>query len=144
MQVCDVMTRDVQCIRPGASVMDAARHMKKIDVGVLPVCGEQERLVGMLTDRDIVVRAVADRRDMEETKVQDIMTPDVAFCTEDQPVEHAARMMREKQIRRLVVLNHDRRLVGIVSLGDLAVDAEDEELVGSALEGISQPAAPRR
>lgn len=144
MQVCDVMTRDVQCIRPSASVMDAARYMKKIDVGVLPVCGDQERLVGMLTDRDIVLRAVADRRDMEETKVQDIMTPDVAFCTEDQSVEHAARLMREKQIRRLVVLNHDRRLVGIVSLGDLAVDAEDEELVGSALEGISKPAAPRR
>jgi CBS domain-containing protein len=144
MLVREVMTPHVECIAPSASVMDAARQMKKLDVGALPVCGENDRLVGMVTDRDIAIRAVADRRDMEETKVQDIMTPGVQYCTEDQPVEHAARMMRDNQIRRLVVLNADHRLVGIVSLGDLAVDIDDEQLVGSALEGISQPSAPRR
>ena len=144
MQIAEIMTRNVECTKPGASLMDAARKMKELDVGPLPVCGDDDRLVGMLTDRDIVVRGVADRRDMEQTKVQDIMTREVDYCMEDQPVEHAARLMREKQIRRLVVLNQNRRLVGIVSLGDLAVDAQDEALVESALEGISQPSAPRR
>lgn len=143
MQVSELMTAHVECIRPEASLVDAARKMKKLDVGPLPVCGDKERLVGMITDRDIVIRAVADGRDLAETKVQDIMTPDVEYCFEDQAVEHAARLMREKQIRRLVVLNRDKRLVGILSLGDMAVDG-DEQLAGSALEGISEPSAPRR
>jgi CBS domain-containing protein len=138
------MTREVQCTRPDATIVDAAREMKKLDVGSLPVCGDNDKLVGMITDRDIVIRAVADRRDMQEVKVQDIMTPDVQFCMEDHPVEHAARIMREQQIRRLVVLNKNRRLVGIVSLGDLAVDTHDDQLVGNALEGISEPAMPKR
>lgn len=144
MQVCDVMTRDVQCIRPHASLVEAARHMKKLDIGSLPVCGDGDRLVGMLTDRDIVIRAVADNRDLNETKVQDVMTAEVKFCTEDQPVEHAAHLMSECQIRRLIVLNRDRRLVGIVSLGDLALETADDELAGNALEGIAQPTTSRR
>jgi CBS domain-containing protein len=124
--------------------MEAARKMKKLDVGPLPVCGENDRLVGMVTDRDIVIRAVAEGRDLTETQVQDVMTPGIEYCLEDQSVEEAARHMREKQIRRLVVLSDNHRLVGIVSLGDLAVEMlSEEELVGSALEGISQPAAPR-
>jgi CBS domain-containing protein len=144
MQICEMMTKDVVCTRPDASIVDAARQMKKLDIGALPVCGENERLVGMITDRDIVIRAVADRRDLEEVKVQDVMTPDIQFCMENQPVEHAAKMMREQQIRRLVVLNRNRKLVGILSLGDIAVDTHDEELAGSALEAISQPAMPNR
>ena len=143
MQVCEVMTPHVECIAPGASLLEAARKMKKLDVGPLPVCGDNDRLVGMLTDRDIVVRAIADDRDLEETKVQDIMTPHVEYCFDDQDVAHAARLMRDKQIRRLVVLNHDRRLVGILSLGDLAVEAGDDRLAGDALEGISQPVGAR-
>jgi len=145
MQVSEVMTTNVECISPNAALLEAARKMKKLDIGPLPVCGENDRLLGMITDRDIVIRAVADGRDLSETKVQDIMTPGIEYCLEDQSVEHAAHLMRDKQIRRLVVLNHDHRLVGIVSLGDLAVEMlNEEELVGSALEGISQPAAPRR
>jgi CBS domain-containing protein len=120
--------------------VDAARRMKSLDIGSLPVCGANDRLVGMITDRDIVLRGVADRRDLQEVKVQEIMTPDVQYCFEDQPVQHAAKLMRDKQIRRLVVLNENHRLVGIVSLGDLAVEAHDEFVVGDALEGISQPA----
>jgi CBS domain-containing protein len=142
MQICEMMTKDVVCTRPDASVVDAARQMKKLDIGALPVCGDNERLIGMITDRDIVIRAVADRRDLEEVKVQDVMTPDIQFCMEDQPVEHAAKVMRDQQIRRLVVLNRNRKLVGIISLGDIAVDTHDEELAGSALEAISQPAMP--
>jgi CBS domain-containing protein len=141
MKISEVMTRHVLCARPLDSVVDAARRMKKFDVGSLPVCGDGDRLVGMITDRDIVLRGVTDRRDLQETKVQEIMTPDVEFCFEDQPVELAARQMRQKQIRRLVVLDDDHQLVGIVSLGDLAVEMDDEMLVGLALEGISQPAA---
>ena len=143
MDVSQVMTRNVECIGPDSSLTAAALKMKQLDIGPLPVCGEEDRLVGMITDRDIVIRAVADGRDMAKTKVQDVMTPEVEYVLEDQPVEEAARIMREKQIRRLVVLDHKHRLVGILSLGDLAVDGE-EEMVGEALEGISYPAAPRR
>ena len=140
MEIREVMTTRVECIRPEASLLDAARKMKKFDIGPLPVCGDNDRLVGMVTDRDIVVRAIADGRDLEETKVQDIMTPEVHYCMENHDVEHVARLMRDRQVRRLVVLNDDRRLVGIVSLGDLAVETGDEEMTGEALEGISQPA----
>jgi CBS domain-containing protein len=140
MEIREVMTTHVECIRPEASLLDAARKMKKFDIGPLPVCGDNDRLVGMVTDRDIVVRAIADGRDLEETKVQDIMTPEVHYCMENHDVEHVARLMRDRQVRRLVVLNDDRRLVGIVSLGDLAVETGDEEMTGEALEGISQPA----
>lgn len=129
-----------KCIRPESSLLDAARKMKRFDIGPLPVCGEEDRLVGMLTDRDIIVRAIADGRDLEETKVQDIMTPRVHYCMEHHDVEHVARLMRNWQVRRLVVINDDRRLVGIVSLGDLIVETGDEEMAGEALEGISLPA----
>ena len=143
MKVSEVMTRNVECVCPGDSLLTASRKMRKLDVGPLPVCGDNDKLVGMLTDRDIVVRAVADARDMEETKVQDIMTPDIQFCLENHDVAHVARIMHDKQVRRLVVLNDDRRLVGIVSIGDLAVEARDDEMTGEALEGISQPAGAR-
>jgi CBS domain-containing protein len=109
----------------------------------LPVC-DRDRLVGMLTDRDIAVRAVAEGYDPWTDHVKDAMTPDIVYCFEDQDVKEAAQLMKEKQIRRLVVLNRDKRLVGIVSLGDLAVDTGDEKLAGETLEQISEPAAPRR
>jgi CBS domain-containing protein len=144
MQISEMMTRDVQCVKPDASIADAARQMKKLDIGCLPVCGKNDRLIGMVTDRDIVIRAVADNVDMEDTTVEEVMTPDIQFCMEDQPVEHAAQIMRDRQIRRLVVLNKDRRLVGIVSIGDIAVDTHDEHVAASTLEGVSQPAEPRR
>jgi len=89
------MTRNVLCVDPEASLIDAARRMKKLDIGPLPVC-LNDKLVGILTDRDIVVRAVADARDLEETKVRDIMSPHIEYCIEDQPVEHAARLMRSR------------------------------------------------
>jgi CBS domain-containing protein len=140
MDIRQVMTPHVECIRPESSLLDAARKMRKFNIGPLPVCDDEERLVGMLTDRDIVVRAIADGRDPEETKVQDIMTPEVHYCLEEHDVHHVARLMRSWQVRRLVVLDDNRRLVGIVSLGDLAVETGDEEMTGEALEGISQPA----
>jgi CBS domain-containing protein len=139
MQVQDVMTKRAECVRPSASLQEAARKMKDLDVGLLPVCGDNDRLAGMLTDRDITVRAVAEARDPQTTTVKDAMTPDVVYCFEDQDVQEAARLMREHQIRRLVVLNRDKRLVGVVSLDDLAVETGDEHLAGSTLEQVPLP-----
>jgi CBS domain-containing protein len=117
--------------------------MKALDVGALPVC-ENDRLVGMLTDRDITVRATAESLPPGLGRVRDVMTPNIIYCYEDQLVTEAVRLMEDNRIRRLPVLNRDKRLVGIVSLGDLAVKTGDEELTGEVLEQVSEPAAPRR
>ena len=145
MQVRDVMTKGAECVRPDDTLQEAARRMKALDVGPLPVCGDNDRLVGMLTDRDIVVRAVAEGLDARTAKVRDAMTEGVTYCFEDDDVAEAARLMRENQIRRLVVLNRNKRLVGIVSLGDLAVETGgDQKVAGKTLEGVSQPATPKQ
>jgi CBS domain-containing protein len=144
MQVKEVMTRHVKCTHPDATLQEAAQKMKELDVGLLPVCGTTDRLVGMLSDRDITVRAVAEGQDPWTDMVRDVMTPNVIYCFEDQDVSEAAQLMKENQVRRVVVLNRDKRLVGIVSLGDLAVDTGDEHLAGSALEAVSEPAFPGR
>jgi CBS domain-containing protein len=139
MLVSDVMTRRAECIRSTNSLQEAARKMKSLDVGPLPVCGENDRLVGIITDRDITVRGVAEACDPRTTTVKDVMTPDIVYCFEDQDVQEAARLMQENQVRRLIVLNRDKRLVGIVSLGDLAVETGDEKLSGKTLEEVSLP-----
>jgi CBS domain-containing protein len=143
MQVSEVMTRDAECIGPDATLQQAAEKMKSLDVGSLPVC-DNDRLVGMLTDRDITVRSVSDGHDPRTDRVRDAMTPKVIYCSEDQDVTEAARLMKENQVRRLPVLNRDKRLVGIVSLGDLAVETHDEQLAGSTLEAVSEPSRPNR
>jgi CBS domain-containing protein len=132
MLLRDVMTRHVEVIHPDATLREAAQKMKTLDVGPVPVC-DGERLVGMLTDRDITIRATAEGRDPNSTRARDVMTPEITYCFEDQDVREAARIMEERQIRRLVVLNRDKRLVGIVSLGDLATQTGDEELDSSEL-----------
>jgi CBS domain-containing protein len=139
MQVKDVMTRGAECISPDETLQEAARKMKNLDVGALPVC-DRDRLAGMVTDRDIVVRAVAEGRDPRTVRIRDAMTEGVTYVFEDDDINEAARLMRQKQIRRLVVLNRDKRLAGIVSLGDLAVETGDEHLAGRTLEDVSQPA----
>lgn len=139
----DVMTPGVEVIHPNAAVIEAAEKMKTLNVGGIPVC-DGDRLVGMLTDRDIVVRMVAEQRDPKGTTVGDAMTPHVAYCFEDEDVQKAGMLMAEKQIRRLVVLNRDKRLVGIVSLGDLAVETDSTRSSGEVLERVSEPAEPRR
>lgn len=143
MRVSEVMTQGVECIGPDATLQEAAAKMKSLDVGPLPVC-DNDRLVGMVTDRDITVRATAEGDAPTDVRVRDIMTPEVIYCFEDELVEDAARLMAEKQVRRLVVLNRDKRMVGIVSLGDLAVKTGDEQLAGRALEDISEPNRPDR
>lgn len=140
MLVNEVMTQNAKCIGPDATIQEAAQQMRDLDVGPIPVCGDNDRLIGMLTDRDIAIRAVADGLDPSTTPVRDVMTPDVIFAFEDDDVREAADMMGEHQVRRLLVLSHDKRLVGIVSLGDLAIRTHDDQMCGDALEHISEPA----
>jgi CBS domain-containing protein len=143
MKVSEVMTQGVECIPPDTTLQQAAIRMKTLDVGSLPIC-ENDRLVGMITDRDMTVRAVATGADPARAQVRDAMTPKIIYVFDDQDIEEAADLMKEKQIRRLPVLNRSKRLVGIVSLGDLAVECGDEELAGMTLEAVSEPATPRR
>jgi CBS domain-containing protein len=143
MQLKDVMTRDVEVVHPNATLEEAAAKMDSLDIGPLPVC-DGNRLVGMVTDRDITVRATAAGKDPRTTQVREVMTDDVVYCFDDDDTNEAARLMEEQQIRRLVVLDRDKRLVGIVSLGDLAVATQDDQLSGEVLERISEPAEPDR
>ncbi len=141
MLVSEVMTCGVECIKPDATIQEAAERMKTLEVGALPVC-ENDRVVGMLTDRDITVRSVCAGHDPRKVRVRDTMTPKIIWCYDDVDVGEAARLMREKQVRRVAVLNRDKRLVGILSLGDLAVETGDERMAGHALEAISESASP--
>src|SRR5919199_656972 len=143
MQLQDVMTPAVEVIAPEASISEAAEKMSHRDIGPLPVC-DGERVVGLLTDRDITVRAVAAGRDPRMTHVRDIMTPDVVYGFEDQAVEEAARLMAQSQIRRLPVLNRSKQLVGMVALGDLAVHAGTRPVAAEVLEQVSEPGTSGR
>jgi CBS domain-containing protein len=137
MKVSSVMSRDVQLIHPDATLRDAAQLMQKIDTGALPV-GESDTLVGMITDRDIAIRGVAQGKG-PEVRVRDAMTPGVKYCFETEDVAHVAKNMAELQIRRLPVMSREKRLIGIVSLGDLAADAPLSKSA-EALRGVSRPA----
>jgi CBS domain-containing protein len=141
MQVSQILTRDVETIRPDTSVKEAAQRMRSMDVGALPVC-DGSHLLGMVTDRDITIRITAEGRDANNTRVTEAMTPEVDFVFEDADVQEAARIMRDRQIRRLPVVSRDKRLVGIVSLGDLAV-AGDDRTSGDTLQQISEPSHGR-
>lgn len=136
MRVSDTMTREVKVASPEDTIARAAELMVVHDTGVAPV-GENGKLVGMITDRDIAVRAVAAGKG-PDTRVRDVMSRDVKFCFEDQDLEAVARVMADLRLRRLPVLDRGRRLVGIVSLGDLAVAATDAS-AGGALVGICRP-----
>jgi CBS domain-containing protein len=136
MQVQDLMTRDVAMTGPDETLQSAARRMAELDVGALPV-GENDRLVGMITDRDIAIRAIADGKG-PKAKVREVMTPAVKYCFADQEVEEISGNMADVQVRRLPVLNRDKRLVGILSLRDIAI-SDDPDPVIEALGGISRP-----
>jgi CBS domain-containing protein len=146
MQIREVMTEGAEVISPHAPAIEAASKMRELEVGALPVC-DGERLEGLLTDRDIAVRLVAEGLDASLTKVNEIMTPGATYCFDDQTLEEAATVMEAHQIRRLPILNRSHRLVGMLSLGDLAVRAhatEDRELADEALKNISEPSEPNR
>jgi len=136
IKIRDIETQHPEVINPEAGFMEAAQKMKKLNVGALPVC-EGDRLIGLLTDRDITIRATAEGRDPRHTTVRDIMTPDVVCCYEDQDVGECAELMERKQIRRLPVMDREEHLVGVVSLGDVAVRTHNERLAGEILNRVS-------
>jgi CBS domain-containing protein len=130
------MSRDVRVANPGQSIRDVAKMMDEIDAGAMPV-GENDRLVGMITDRDIAIRAVAQGLG-PDTPVREVMSQEVKYCYEDEDLEHVAQNMGELQVRRLPVVNRDKRLVGIVSLGDIA-QREDAKTTGKTTARVSKP-----
>jgi len=146
MKIKDVMTRGVETVRPDQSLQEAAAKMKSLDVGPMPVT-DGDRLVGMLTDRDIVIRAVAEGKDTRTAKVREAMSSDVVCCKEDDDVKDAAGKMKDRQIRRIVVVDAGQKVCGIVSLGDIAVDTHNDKMSGDVLEEVSRPShqatAPR-
>lgn len=136
MQVNAAMTRDVRVANPNHSIREAAAMMADLDAGIIPV-GEHDRLVGMITDRDIAVRAVAQGKG-PETRIGDVMSAEVKYCFEDDDVNDVMMNLGDIQLRRLPVLSRDKRLVGILSLGDIAASMEDGS-AGLALAEISRP-----
>jgi CBS domain-containing protein len=138
MKLKDIMTHDVKVISPGATLKDAAQMMDDIDVGALPVC-DGEQLVGIITDRDIIIRSISAGQDPNTTPVRSAMTSPVTYCFDDNDVEQAAKLFQDKQIRRIAVLNHDKRLVGMISLGDLAVKGDQKEVTAEVTEKVSEP-----
>lgn len=137
MKLKTIMTENVEVVAPDCTVQEAAQKMETCDIGAIPVC-DGEKLLGMVTDRDITVRCVARGLDPRQATVRDIVSQPIIFGYEEMTVEEAARLMEVKQIRRLVVLNGDKKLVGVVALGDLATKSS-ESLAGEALEKISEP-----
>ena len=143
MQLREIMTRDVEVVSLEARVQEAAKKMKELDVGVIPVC-DGRRLRGLVTDRDIAVRLAAEGRNPTETLVSEIMSKEIFYCFEDQEIEEAASVMEAGQIRRLPILDKDKQLVGIVSLGDISVRSNDMDSAAEVLQEVSEPTNPKR
>lgn len=135
MLVRDMMNKNIQVIAPETPVVEAARRMLEGDFGVMPVC-DDDNVVGMLTDRDIAMRVVAESKDASLCTVEDVMTTEILTCFEDDDASKVAQIMADRQVRRLPVLNRDKKLVGIVSVGDLAIMNQDQ--AAEALGGISE------
>jgi len=143
MQVKEIMTYNAETINADATLQQAAQKMRTLEIGCLPVCQDDE-VVGMITDRDITIRAVSGGKDPSTTLVQEIMTPEVFYCFEDDDINEAAEMMEDKSIHRLLVLSSYNKPIGFVSLADFAVKSRDERLAWEILEKISEPACPHR
>ena len=139
-KIREVMSRDVEVINPNDTLRDAAEKMRSLNVGPLPVC-DGERILGMITDRDIVVRAIALGRYPNTTQVADAMSSGIEYCFDDDDVEDVLDRMKESQIRRFIVVDQSKKLVGIVAIGDLAGEVSEDK-VGETLQGISEPATP--
>ena len=137
-KLIDVMSRDVQVISPDDPIQEAAQQMRAGNFGMMPV-GENDRMVGAISDRDIAIRVVADGMDPASTRVRDVMSKGIVWAYEDDSVDLAAKLMSEHQIRRLPILNANKRLVGIVALGDFAVESADIDVAAEALSEISKP-----
>jgi len=137
MKISEIMTTNVECVAPDSSIADLASKMKTLDVGFLAVC-DNDRIAGTVTDRDIVIRGIAGRDDIKSLKARDVMTKDVHWCFEDDEVTNVAEQMRENEVRRMLLLNRDKRLVGVVSIGDISKVEESES--GKTLKDIADAA----
>jgi CBS domain-containing protein len=140
-KIRDVMTRDVECARPDMLLPEAAERMKSLDIGSLPVC-EGRKVVGIVTDRDLAIRGIAEGRDVRQTRVADLMSRDVVSVAEDDDLEKAQKLMHDRQVRRLPVLNASGELAGYLAMAKVA-DAADTEQAGRVLKGVSQKGSPR-
>lgn len=138
MTIAECITHEPHCVSPEATLMEAAEDMKALNVGILPVCQDDE-LVGMVTDRDIAIRGVAEGCNPKTTTVGEVMSRVVIYCFDDQNVSQAAEMMERNRIRRLPILNRRQSLVGILSLGDLAIRMEDHDVATRVLTRVSEP-----
>jgi len=139
MKTQEIMTRKVQLAEPTMPIAKAAQKMRELNIGFLPIC-ENDKLIGTLTDRDITIRSVAQGRDPRLAPVREIMSQQVFYCYEDDDIEHAAEHMKEREVRRLVILNREKRLVGILSLGDIARASGEQQLAGETLGQIAEAA----
>jgi CBS domain-containing protein len=137
MKVSEIMTTNVECVSPSTGMRELAETMRSMDVGFLGVC-EGDRLVGTVTDRDIVIRGIAGGRDPNTCSTRDIMTKEVVWCHEDDNIKEVAKKMRDKEIRRMLILDQDKRLVGVVSIGDISKVEESES--GKTLRQITEAA----
>ncbi len=142
MKVREIMTKNIAYVNPNSSVVEAAQLMQKHNVGVIPVC-DQSGVVGLVTDRDIVVRNIAHGKSPTDTPVKDVMTSQVTTISPDSDIDDATKLMSQNQIRRLPVVENNT-LVGIVSLGDMAADQRFDTEVSKALADISIPAKPQK
>jgi CBS domain-containing protein len=139
MKIKEIETTCPHCISPDATLMEAAADMKSLDVGILPVC-DNDVVTGAITDRDITIRAVAEGKDPRTTRIRDVMSHKIVYCFDEQDVDEAAEIMEKNRVRRLPVLNQCKRLVGILSLGDLAIRTEANERAGRVLARVSTSA----
>jgi CBS domain-containing protein len=138
MKLSSIMTGGIETVRPQASLAEAAKKMASQDIGSLPVCSDRRSVVGIITDRDITVRAVARGMDPNQTRVEEVMTKDVLSCSSDSEVEEACVLMEKRQVRRLLVTGDDDTPVGIVSLGDIALCLRESQ-AGELLKKVSEP-----
>lgn len=142
MKLREIMTGNVEVIHPDDTLKTAAERMRDRDIGFLPVC-DGDRLIGVLSDRDLIVRAFAEGLDSKTMLGRDLITSPAIYCFDDQSVDEAAKLMHDNQIRRLVVLGRDKRMVGVISLGDLAMSTNDK-LSGDVLQSVSEPMSASR
>jgi len=142
MKLKEIMSDHVEVIHPDDSLQTAAEKMRDRDIGFLPVC-DGDRLIGVLTDRDLITRALADGLESTAILGRDLVTSPAIYCFDDQSVDEAAKLMHDNQIRRLVVLSRDKQMVGVISLGDLAMIANDK-LTGDVLQSVSEPMSVNR
>lgn len=138
MKLSEIMSRNVKVLGPDANLLEAAQCMKDMDIGAVPVCANN-RIEGFVTDRDIIVRAIAEGKNPNECKVSDVMSTDIQWCFEDEDVEAAGKKMESNQVRRLLVLDRNKKLTGIVSIGDIARAQHGGAFSGEVLEQVSQP-----